>query len=177
LHKLTNARKKNIKTNTGSSGVILDFASLVFFKHYLNVYSVVMGLSLMETEITAINEKVKKESAFVNRIKDEIEKVIVDQKYMIERLDQPELDRNKLRVSGPFTVETVQPAEESLDLDSPIDGAPDDLETFAGDEPTSQADEPGVHNRVAVKVIDPRGNEVMRVHNLKGESHETTTRG
>jgi len=25
----------------------------------------------------------------------------------------------------------------------------------------------GEHNRVAVKVIDPRGNEVMRVHNLK----------
>lgn len=39
----------------------------------------------METGITAINEKVKQESVFVNR-KDEIEKVIVGQKYLIERL-------------------------------------------------------------------------------------------
>ena len=38
-----------------------------------------------------------------------------------ELVDQPELDRKKLRVSGPFTVEAVQPAEETLDLDSPID--------------------------------------------------------
>ena len=59
-----------------------------------------------------------------------------------ELVDQPELDRKKLRVSGPFTVEAVQPAEESLDLDSPIDGAPDELETFADDKPTSQEDEP-----------------------------------
>jgi len=36
--------------------------------------------------ITAINEKVKKESAFVELLKTEIEKVIVGQKYLIERL-------------------------------------------------------------------------------------------
>jgi len=36
--------------------------------------------------ITAINEKVKKESAFVEALKMEIEKVIVGQKYLIERL-------------------------------------------------------------------------------------------
>jgi len=40
----------------------------------------------METGITAINEKVKQESGFVNRIREEIEKVIVGQKYLIERL-------------------------------------------------------------------------------------------
>jgi len=40
----------------------------------------------MGTGITAINEKVNKESVFVNRIKDEIEKVIVGQKYLVERL-------------------------------------------------------------------------------------------
>ena len=54
-----------------------------------------------------------------------------------ELVDQPELDRKKLRVSGPFTVEAVQPAEESLDLESPIDGAPDELETFADDRDSS----------------------------------------
>ena len=43
----------------------------------------------------------------------------------------PEVDRKKLRVSGPFTVEAVQPAEASLDTDSPIGGEPEeDLDTF-----------------------------------------------
>lgn len=40
----------------------------------------------MSEGITAINEKVKKESAFVEALKTEIEKVIVGQKYLIERL-------------------------------------------------------------------------------------------
>ncbi len=30
----------------------------------------------------------------------------------------------------------------------------------------------GPHQRVAVKVIDPRGNEVMRVHKLEAQTHE-----
>ncbi len=40
----------------------------------------------METGITAINEKVKKESIFVQNLTAEIEKVIVGQKYLLERL-------------------------------------------------------------------------------------------
>ena len=48
-----------------------------------------------------------------------------------ELVDQPEVDRKKLRVSGPFTVEAVQPAEASLDTDSPIGGEPiEGLDTF-----------------------------------------------
>ena len=49
--------------------------------------------------------------------------------------DQPEIERGVVRVSGPFTVEAVQPAEESLDLegDSPIGGAPDELDRFEDD--------------------------------------------
>ena len=43
-----------------------------------------------------------------------------------ELVDQPEIDRKKLRVSGPFTVEAVQPAEASLDFDSPIGGEPEE---------------------------------------------------
>ena len=59
-----------------------------------------------------------------------------------ELVDQPEVDRKKLRVSGPFTVEAVQPAEASLDTDSPIVGEPEeDLDTFESDgvegEPTN----------------------------------------
>jgi adenine-specific DNA-methyltransferase len=52
--------------------------------------------------------------------------------------DQPEVVPNVLRVSGPFTVEGVQPAEETFDTESPIGGAPEELETFpAEDEPAN----------------------------------------
>ena len=48
-----------------------------------------------------------------------------------ELVDQPEVDRKRIRVSGPFTVEAVQPAEESLDTESPIGGEPDEpLDTY-----------------------------------------------
>ena len=48
-----------------------------------------------------------------------------------ELVDQPEVDRKRTRVSGPFTVEAVQPAEESLDAESPIGGEPDaPLDTY-----------------------------------------------
>lgn len=40
----------------------------------------------MATGITAINEKVKQESVFVDSIREEIEKTIVGQKYLIDRL-------------------------------------------------------------------------------------------
>lgn len=45
-------------------------------------------------------------------------------------VDQPKVTPGVLRVSGPFTVEGVQPAEESLDLASPIGGEPEELGTF-----------------------------------------------
>ena len=48
-------------------------------------------------------------------------------------MDQPKVAPGVLRVSGPFTVEGVQPAEESLDLESPIGGEPEALETFSRD--------------------------------------------
>ena len=48
-------------------------------------------------------------------------------------VDQPKLVKNVVRVTGPFTVEGLQPAEETLDLESPIGGEPDVLETFAPD--------------------------------------------
>ena len=44
-----------------------------------------------------------------------------------ELVDQPEIDTKRIRVSGPFTVEAVQPAEESLDAESPIGGEPEKL--------------------------------------------------
>ena len=57
-----------------------------------------------------------------------------------ELVDQPEVDRKTLRVSGPFTVEAVQPAEESLHDDSPIGGEPDEeLDTFESGDNGSDA--------------------------------------
>lgn len=40
----------------------------------------------MNRDIQALNEKIKKESVFVDKIMDEVSKVIVGQKYMVERL-------------------------------------------------------------------------------------------
>ena len=62
---------------------------------------------------------------------DEVNKCIADASEGEELVDQPEVDRKRIRVSGPFTVEAVQPPEESLDVDSPIGGEPDEMpDTF-----------------------------------------------
>ena len=62
---------------------------------------------------------------------DEVNECIAAASDIEELVDQPEVDRKTLRVSGPFTVEAVQPAEESLHDDSPIGGEPDEeLDTF-----------------------------------------------
>jgi adenine-specific DNA-methyltransferase len=65
---------------------------------------------------------------------DEVDACIAAHAEQEELVDQPEVVRGIVRVSGPFTVEAVQPAETSLDdiaAASPIDGAPETLgETF-----------------------------------------------
>ena len=62
---------------------------------------------------------------------DEVNACIAESSEGEELVDQPEVDRKRMRVSGPFTVEAVQPAEESLDVDSPIGGEPEEsLDTY-----------------------------------------------
>ena len=62
---------------------------------------------------------------------DEVNECIAAASDSEELVDQPEVDRKTLRVSGPFSVEAVQPAEESLHDDSPIGGEPDEMvDTF-----------------------------------------------
>jgi adenine-specific DNA-methyltransferase len=65
---------------------------------------------------------------------DEVNACIAARADQEELVDQPFLERNRVRVSGPFTMEGVIPAEESIDAGepetSPIDGAPEELETF-----------------------------------------------
>ena len=62
---------------------------------------------------------------------DEVNKCIAASSEGEELVDKPEMDRKRTRVSGPFTVEAVQPPEKSLDLSSPIGGEPDEIpDTF-----------------------------------------------
>jgi adenine-specific DNA-methyltransferase len=63
---------------------------------------------------------------------DEVNATIAAHAEQVELVDQPEVVPSVTRVAGPFTVEAVVPAEESLDGDSPIGGAPEELETFGG---------------------------------------------
>ncbi|MDE0186194.1 MAG: site-specific DNA-methyltransferase [Candidatus Poribacteria bacterium] len=65
---------------------------------------------------------------------DEVNACIAASADSEELVDQPKVDSKKLRVSGPFTVEAIQPAEESLIVDSPIGGEPEEeLDTFEAD--------------------------------------------
>ncbi|MDE0635452.1 MAG: site-specific DNA-methyltransferase [Candidatus Poribacteria bacterium] len=71
---------------------------------------------------------------------DEINECIAASSEGEELVDQPEVDRKRIRVSGPFTVEAVQPAEESLDADSPIGGEPEEAtDTFEDEEEGHEA--------------------------------------
>jgi adenine-specific DNA-methyltransferase len=71
---------------------------------------------------------------------DEVNACIAASAEQEELVDQPEVERSVVRVSGPFTVEAVMPAEESLQEESPIGGVPEELETFteaSGGEPAN----------------------------------------
>jgi adenine-specific DNA-methyltransferase len=61
---------------------------------------------------------------------DEVNACIADNAAQEELVDQPRVVRGITRVSGPFTVESVLPALESLDEDSPIGGMEGDLPAF-----------------------------------------------
>ena len=71
---------------------------------------------------------------------DEVNECIAASSEGEELVDQPEVDRKRVRVSGSFTVEAVQPAEESLDADSPIGGEPEEAtDTFEDGEEGHEA--------------------------------------
>ena len=76
----------------------------------------------------------------------EVDKAIADAAEQEELVDQPEKVPGITRVSGPFTVEAVQPAETSLDEAahaSPIDGAPETLDnTFTAEAADATAADP-----------------------------------
>ncbi len=62
---------------------------------------------------------------------DEVNECIAAASESEELVNSPEIDRKRIRVSGPFTVEAVQPPEESLDVELPIGGeSQNDPDTF-----------------------------------------------
>lgn len=67
---------------------------------------------------------------------DEVNSTISASAPTEDSVDQPMIVRGIVRVSGPFTVEGLQPAEERLDIDSPIGDEPEELQTFSGPSPT-----------------------------------------
>ena len=72
---------------------------------------------------------------------DEVNDCIAKSSEGEELVDQPEVDRKRIRVSGPFTVEAVQPPEESLDVESPIGGEPEEpLDTYHAETDGHHAD-------------------------------------
>ena len=61
---------------------------------------------------------------------DEVNACIEASAEQEELVDDPDKLSGVVRVSGPFTMEAVMPAEESLGAESPIGGEPESLETF-----------------------------------------------
>ena len=62
--------------------------------------------------------------------RDEVDKAIAVDAVQEELVHLPEVEKGIIRVSGPFTVEALQPAEESLEEASPVDLLDDELEAF-----------------------------------------------
>lgn len=84
---------------------------------------------------SALSEAVTAYRAAWRAKMDEVNACIADNAEQEELVDQPVVKRGVVRVSGPFTVEAVQPPEISLGdvLETPIGGAPDEIEdTFVG---------------------------------------------
>jgi adenine-specific DNA-methyltransferase len=61
---------------------------------------------------------------------DEVNACISANAEQEELVDKPEVDKGVVRVSGPFTMEAVMPVEEGLEIETPIGGEPEELETF-----------------------------------------------
>ena len=64
---------------------------------------------------------------------DEVNKCIEANAEQEELVDVPEKVPGVVRVSGPFTVESIRPPENGPEPETPIGGAPEELETFSPD--------------------------------------------
>jgi adenine-specific DNA-methyltransferase len=107
---------------------------------------------------------------------DEINDCIAARADQEELVDQTFTDRLKVRVSGPFTMEGVIPAEESIDdeetTESPIGGAPEELETFAEDSIQSESQNAEAYLDRMIRLLRGDGvrfpdNKVMKFNTLE----------
>jgi adenine-specific DNA-methyltransferase len=100
---------------------------------------------------------------------DEVNSCIAANAEQEELVDQPEVVKGVVRVSGPYTVEAVQPPEMSLgdviDTLSPISGVPDSLDTFAPAR-TVRVVEP--KNEFEVQNIDAYLAQMVRLMKIDG---------
>ncbi len=101
---------------------------------------------------------------------DEVNACIAANADQEELVDQPDKVNGVTRVSGPFTVEAVQPPEMSLsdvvaEFDGQFDGAPEELETGLGD---GEYDRPPM----ALRRVEPRPD--MDVKNIEAYLEQMT---
>lgn len=104
---------------------------------------------------------------------DEVNACIAANAAQEELVDQPEVVKGITRVSGPFTVEAVQPPEQSIGVyDSPIGGAPEELEdTFDLKNVDSYLDEMTRLLRMdGVRFPNNRESKFSRLERLTGQS-------
>lgn len=92
-----------------------------------------------------------------------------------ELVDQPKVVRGITRVSGPFTVESVLPALESLEIDSPITPPKGDLLAFDPDTAPQNAEAfqeqvLGWLSRQGVDFLDNKHQDFTRLEPLTGQS-------
>ena len=107
---------------------------------------------------------------------DEVNECIAASSDSEELVNQPEMDRKTLRVSGPFSVEAVQPAEESLHDDSPIGGEPEEeLDAFESEGSESANAEAYLDNMIrllrndGVRFPDNRTMEFARLDPIEAD--------
>jgi adenine-specific DNA-methyltransferase len=79
-----------------------------------------------------------------------------------ELVDKPELVKGVVRVAGPFTMEGVIAVEEGLD--SPIGGAPDELDAFDGEAAVTNAE---AHLDKIVRLLNASGVDFPENKNMK----------
>ncbi len=91
-----------------------------------------------------------------------------------ELVDKPEIVKDTVRVAGPFTMEGVIAVEEGPD--SPIGGAPEELDTFAEEDPGNLAvANAEAHLDKVIRLLKASGVDFPGNKNLKFRSLDPTT--
>lgn len=93
---------------------------------------------------------------------DEVNACIAANAEMEELIDKPDSVKGVVRVAGPFTVEGVIAVEEGPD--SPIGGAPEELQTFDGDTAVANAE---AHLDKVLRLIKASGVDFHNNKNMK----------